>query len=832
MIPLPKIREIAAARGHRQAIVTEDLILNWTEFGDKVARLVNTLHQVGDLSDVGSMCYISPNRLELVLMAAASATLKIPFVGLDYSQSTENLLHMAKAAECGLLVVSSSYCVEEGIDLQRLSEYAPVIDLDNTFQKAVSYQQLHGPDDESSGSVGERPFKAISFTSGTSGAPKAVLRNKSFDGRRFAYFTARYGFNAEDRHLLAMPMYHAAGSGWARLFLQLGATLVIAPPHNTQKMARMIRSEWITTSAMTPPLLGAIVNHGRYNNIEISPNHLRFVLVGGKHFPVQVKLAALQMLGPVIHEYYGTTETGVNTIAEPYDIMANPSSVGRPYDGNDIKVVDHANNPLPPGNIGRIAIASYMNMDGYKNSDSDKILIDGQRYLITAETGHLDEEGCLYLMNRSQGGSSLNLYDMENEINRLPEVMDVALVPSQSHASEVNCGLVLTERGKERAGDVLVKVKDILKGHKVKADQIGLLESIPYSPSGKVRAPQLLKLIEEAQDLKTSYRTGKEALEKPKEENKLVKFLVGITCLIGTAVAWGAMFPITKNALQTMDAVHITLVRYGLASIVFLIMLCAKEGWRSLWPGKQFPKLWLFGSFGFAGFSILAFAGLAHTKAQHGAIIMALMPLISVIMIWLLHGQRPKFFTIGCILSALLGVVLVVTQGQLSALTGGALLPSLVILSGAFCWVTYTLGAGYIKGFSTLRYTALSASCGTLTIIAIALLSNTMGWTTMPTLEVMSQVKWELAYLVIFAGVIAVFSWNTGIQTLGPINGVLFINLVPITAFMIGFLQGKEFTSAEITGAGITIAALLVNNLYARGWLSWRRSSQLQSKTV
>ncbi len=70
--------------------------------------------------------------------------------------------------------------------------------------------------------------------------------------------------------------------------------------------------------------------------------------------------------------------------------------------------------------------------------------------------------------------------------------------------------------------------------------------------------------------------------------------------------------------------------------------------------------------------------------------------------------------------------------------------------------------------------------------------------------------------MITFAGVIAVFSWNHGINTLGPINGVLFINMVPITAFTIGMLRGETITNTEIYGAGITILVLVLNNIYSR----------------
>jgi len=61
-----------------------------------------------------------------------------------------------------------------------------------------------------------------------------------------------------------------------------------------------------------------------------------------------------------------------------------------------------------------------------------------------------------------------------------------------------------------------------------------------------------------------------------------------------------------------------------------------------------------------------------------------------------------------------------------------------------------------------------------------------------------------------------VLAWNAGISVLGPANGVLFINLVPITAFAIGVAQGHKFGASEIAGALLVIGALVVNNVATR----------------
>jgi hypothetical protein len=73
-----------------------------------------------------------------------------------------------------------------------------------------------------------------------------------------------------------------------------------------------------------------------------------------------------------------------------------------------------------------------------------------------------------------------------------------------------------------------------------------------------------------------------------------------------------------------------------------------------------------------------------------------------------------------------------------------------------------------------------------------------------------------MGYLIAISGVLAIFSWNAGNRALTPINGILFINLVPVTTFAISLVAGYSMSSVELIGAAVTVAALVSNNLYQR----------------
>jgi drug/metabolite transporter (DMT)-like permease len=292
----------------------------------------------------------------------------------------------------------------------------------------------------------------------------------------------------------------------------------------------------------------------------------------------------------------------------------------------------------------------------------------------------------------------------------------------------------------------------------------------------------------------------------------------GAALLLFTAVVWGAMFAVAKSTLASLDAFWVSALRYVPAALLMLAILRVVEGRRALSADGARLKLWLFGSLGFAGFSILGFLGLARSRPEHAAIIVSLMPLVTALVDWLVRGRRPAPATLAATMVALAGVALVITKGHWHLIAQGTAGADMLVLAGVVCWVAYTMGASTLPGYSALRYTAHSMAYGALTICVITLLASAAGLAHPPAWGSVASVVGEIVYLSLVGGVLAVLAWNRGVALLGPLNGVLFINLVPITAFAIGIAQGHRLGAVEIAGATLTIGALLVNNAVARGW--------------
>ena len=290
----------------------------------------------------------------------------------------------------------------------------------------------------------------------------------------------------------------------------------------------------------------------------------------------------------------------------------------------------------------------------------------------------------------------------------------------------------------------------------------------------------------------------------------------GVALATSTAVIWGVMFVVGKSALDRIDAFHLTTIRYAVAGAVLLVLLVAVEGLRALRLEGRGLRLWALGSLGFAGFNLLAFTGLQHARAESAALIVAFAPMVTAIVLWVRTGVRPRTFVFLTFPAALLGVALVISQGDLSSIAGAVGWGDVLVLAGVVSFVVYTIGAAEFPTFSPLRYTALTAGLGWTTVASATVLATVSGLEPLPSASDVWEVTPQIAYITFLGAVVAVLAWNAAVGSIGPQNTALFGNLLPITTFGVEIARGYRPSALEYVGAAITVGALAVTNLLSR----------------
>jgi drug/metabolite transporter (DMT)-like permease len=292
-------------------------------------------------------------------------------------------------------------------------------------------------------------------------------------------------------------------------------------------------------------------------------------------------------------------------------------------------------------------------------------------------------------------------------------------------------------------------------------------------------------------------------------------------CLMAT-VAWGTMFPVMTQVLLKMDPFTFTAMRYSIAGLAFLVLLLVKEGKDALHlSGERIALAWFLGTAGFAGFGFLVFLGqklAGPTGALTASIMMATMPMLGLLVNWAVRRVRPPLYSFFFILLSFCGVALVITKGNLASIFSapqnyGSNIP---LILGALCWVIYTVGASFFPKWSPYRYTTITTALGLPSIFVVNIILIAMGYIEIPSIAAVISIIPHLLYMALVAGFIGVLSWNIGNKIITPLNGVLFMDIVPITAFIISALTGVVPQSGQIFGASMTAIALIMNNIFQR----------------
>jgi drug/metabolite transporter (DMT)-like permease len=298
-------------------------------------------------------------------------------------------------------------------------------------------------------------------------------------------------------------------------------------------------------------------------------------------------------------------------------------------------------------------------------------------------------------------------------------------------------------------------------------------------------------------------------------ELTVLAFRLGLLAALAAVTSWGGMFTIMSHLLASLDPYWLTSIRYVFAAAILAVALLVVEGPAAF---RLDSRAWLLigtGAAGIAGFNLFLLNGLERSSAEHCALLAALAPAMVTLIVWARSKITPSRVTLGMLGLAFIGVALVVTKGRASALLSGSSGGDGLIALGVLGFAIYTAGAPLFADWSRLRFTALSIGFGTIVTLAVSAIATACGVAHPPH----SFDAWDLGgmlYLIFIAAVFALTCWSFAISSIGAQNAALFLNAVPIVAFIIGIFQGRHFSAVEYGGALLTILALVLNNALGR----------------
>ena len=280
------------------------------------------------------------------------------------------------------------------------------------------------------------------YTSGTTGRPKgAVLTCGNVMAASLAYLADVDDVAREDAALYAAPMSHGAGL-YNFIHVLRGARHVVPESGGFDPAEIMGLAAELGNISMfaAPTMVKRLVDFAQRSGADGAG--IKTIVYGGGPMYVADIQAALKVFGPKFVQIYGQGEAPMTiTALSRQDIAdsAHPdwlrrlASVGKAHSVAEVRVLGEDGTPLPPGQIGEIAVRGPQVMQGYlDNPDANaKALRDG--WLWTGDLGQLDENGYLTLHDRAKdlvisGGSNIYPREVEEALLTHPEVSEVSVV--------------------------------------------------------------------------------------------------------------------------------------------------------------------------------------------------------------------------------------------------------------------------------------------------------------------------------------------------------------------------------------------------------------------
>src|SRR6478672_9693096 len=148
------------------------------------------------------------------------------------------------------------------------------------------------------------------------------------------------GMRADDRHLVVCPLYHSAAPAFVAIMQSLGATIVLQNHFDPEQCLEIIQKERITCTLMVPTMMIRMCALPQATLRKYDTSSLRWVMSGAAPLTTEAARRFMDQFGPILHNFYGATETGLVTLAGPHDHVSRPGTIGKRMRGNDIRLLD------------------------------------------------------------------------------------------------------------------------------------------------------------------------------------------------------------------------------------------------------------------------------------------------------------------------------------------------------------------------------------------------------------------------------------------------------------------------------------------------------------
>ena len=407
-------------------------------FGQLAGRAHQLVHALRS-RNVGAgdiVAYALPNGIDVLYWQLAAQESGIQFISLNPALSGAEIRSVLDHSGAAAVVVHADYRdrVDDlfGADTVRLRvSVGGGIEGFMAYEDLVRDQPESEPDDRVLGG-------AISYSSGTTGKPKAIVRPLPKQGPdEFADASKLFGrafqfVPFEGCHLVSAGMHHGGCQSFYLGALNVGQPLCILGKFQPELTLAAIEAHRVSTAYMVPTQFVRLLRLPEETRRSYDVSTLRVVVHSAAPCPVEIKQQMMDWWGPVIWETYGGME-GAATIAKPHRWLEKPGTVGRAVAGMSVRILDDEGNDLAANEIGNVYLEPANRTFEYRNAPELTASISRGRAFTLGDVGYLDDDGYLFLRDRAKdmiisGGVNIFPAEVVGVLSAHPSVAAVAVI--------------------------------------------------------------------------------------------------------------------------------------------------------------------------------------------------------------------------------------------------------------------------------------------------------------------------------------------------------------------------------------------------------------------
>jgi acyl-CoA synthetase (AMP-forming)/AMP-acid ligase II len=499
----------AVSRGQDAALIDEAGSLTFTELDKRSNALARALsgEGIGEGDGVAIMCR---NHRGFVDSTLACAKLGAQALYLNTAFAAPQLAGVVENERPTALIYDEEFreLLSEALEAEgggELTRYVAWADRDEEEAPAqattgetadTTIEDLIAETDHSPVDPPDEEARFIILTSGTTGTPKGAQRSAPASLAPLAAMFSRIPLRAEERTMIAAPLFHSWGMAHFQLGLSLRSTYILRRKFDPEETLRATAESGATALVVVPVMMQRILELPEETIREYDLSALRVTAASGSALPGELATKWMDVFGDNLYNLYGSTEVAWATIATPEDLRAAPGTAGKPPRGTMVRIVDQeGEEEVPEGETGRIFVGNEMAFEGYTGGGGKD---EYKGLLSSGDVGHFDEEGRLFIDGRDDemivsGGENVFPREVEDLLSDHESVKEVAVigVDDEEFGQRLKA-FIVTDQGADLSEDEVKKhVKSNLAGFKVPRE-VEFLDELPRNATGKVLKRELV----------------------------------------------------------------------------------------------------------------------------------------------------------------------------------------------------------------------------------------------------------------------------------------------------------------------------------------------------